>query len=233
MSSKADLVYAETEKAYALWVLRMEEVILFIRKIGAEADLVTTVAQLNMLGIDSCDCSDKHKHKPGPQYVKRANADLEKSLEAFTSRWEQAEEQFAALLDAHLKTLTDGDTLLKDVSLEMAIDAREAVDKVRMENGMETRKRLRSMIDSVQDIGKYALETEMRGIAFDCSDEILRVAFELEKELGYTWRKINAKEYIFNIPIIVNAYIRKVKEIEEALSKAKPESKPKCSGSKK
>ncbi|GMR31180.1 hypothetical protein PMAYCL1PPCAC_01375, partial [Pristionchus mayeri] len=64
----------------------------------------------------------------------------------------------------------------------------------------ETRERLAKMFQGVQDMGKCALETEIRGTVFDCSDEMRRVASELEKELGNTWRKLNAKEYVCTVP---------------------------------
>ncbi|GMR34378.1 hypothetical protein PMAYCL1PPCAC_04573, partial [Pristionchus mayeri] len=207
-----------------------------------QTDLVSTVAQMNMLEIASCDCHEGEAvHKPDQNFVKQTRTDLTLSLAAFVRKWERAEDQYDELMRVHANTLSNDDATLRGLSVQMSLDAKAAAGTVRLEDGEATRARLATMINSVHEVAKYALETEMRGIAFDCSDEMRRVANELEKEFGITWRKLNAKEHIYTVPNIANAYLLKVKELTEMVSRPKPvpksksksKSKSKCSRQKK
>ncbi|GMR34374.1 hypothetical protein PMAYCL1PPCAC_04569, partial [Pristionchus mayeri] len=183
-----------------------------------QTDLVTTVGQINMLKMASCDCGDKAAHKPDPAYVKQANADLKKSLAALASRWKQTEKEYDEVVQVYDEDRAGEISYIQPWEETLEHDATDAEGTVRLEAAQETRERLAKMIASVLDIGKYyALEAWKKQVAVDCSEEMRRVASELEKELGYDrWFKLNAKEYIYTVPTITKYYL----EVMESRTRA-------------
>ncbi|GMR34376.1 hypothetical protein PMAYCL1PPCAC_04571, partial [Pristionchus mayeri] len=171
-------------------------------------DLVTTAAQLNMLRVSSCECNcdcAKPDCNSSPVSVAQVNAGLEASLAKFAERWELAEKQFDELVQVYAKMSTGDDPRLRQLRNALCMKS------ARMESGVETRARLAKMVNGVREVAQYALETEMRRFAFDCSGELRGIAVELQKELGYDQRKLNNKEFIYTLPIITHTYIRKAR----------------------